>query len=140
MNQEVCKKWVNAMRHGNYRQGWGALKQENDDGFCYCPLGVLCDIAEQDRVVRSSPWIDATWQYHSLGSPVTDTGFLPAVVQEWADLSTSSPMLEHNGKLHRITSLNDNPDLSLDFQDFADMVEKAYAPCPDPDDGPAVNG
>lgn len=43
MNEELKRKWVNALFSGEYKQGRGALRGgENNDEFC-C-LGVLCDI------------------------------------------------------------------------------------------------
>ena len=41
MNPELKKKWLAALRSGDYTQDTGRLKKDN--GFC-C-LGVLCDIS-----------------------------------------------------------------------------------------------
>jgi hypothetical protein len=40
--ENIKKRWVEALRSGNYKQTTGALRK--DDGFC-C-LGVLCDIVD----------------------------------------------------------------------------------------------
>lgn len=42
MNPELKKKWVDALRSGEYKQGKGILNGER--GFC-C-LGVLCEVME----------------------------------------------------------------------------------------------
>ncbi len=42
MNKELAKKWVAALRSGEYKQGTGCLK--NLDGT-YCCLGVLAEVA-----------------------------------------------------------------------------------------------
>lgn len=44
MDQAIKKKWVKALRSGEYRQGSGVLK----DGRKFCCLGVLCDIQGAD--------------------------------------------------------------------------------------------
>ena len=40
MNQKIKKKWVDALRSGNYLQGMGWLAYEGQ----YSCLGVLCDV------------------------------------------------------------------------------------------------
>ncbi len=41
MNKAAKKRWVEALRSGEYKQGFDAMLA--DDGT-FCPLGVLCDI------------------------------------------------------------------------------------------------
>ncbi len=59
MNKAAKKRWVEALLSGEYKQGYGALLQ--DDG-AFCPLGVLCDI-EIDGDWEELPSIPrcATW-------------------------------------------------------------------------------
>lgn len=41
------KKWVKALRSGNYKQGSHTLKERHSDGVIkYCCLGVACEVAE----------------------------------------------------------------------------------------------
>ena len=44
---EFKKKWVAALRSGEYKQGMGLLKGEDWNGgpFSYCCLGVACEVA-----------------------------------------------------------------------------------------------
>lgn len=44
MNREVKKKWVEALRSGHYHQGREHLRQNYDDDYEYCCLGVLCEV------------------------------------------------------------------------------------------------
>jgi len=46
MNQEIKKKWVAALRSGDYTQGDGALCRLTPDGAKYCCLGVLVEEVE----------------------------------------------------------------------------------------------
>lgn len=42
MNQEYKLRWIYALRSGNYKQGFGALVEEQEgDSVGYCCLGVL---------------------------------------------------------------------------------------------------
>lgn len=41
MDKKIARKWTEALRSGEYRQGKGTLKTKNGR---YCCLGVLCDI------------------------------------------------------------------------------------------------
>lgn len=53
MNKALKRRWVKALRSGDYPQTQGALK--TDAGFC-C-LGVLCEL--QHSVASSWAWADA---------------------------------------------------------------------------------
>lgn len=44
MKKSVADKWINALRSGEYRQGFGLLHNTNNN--TYCCLGVLCAIGE----------------------------------------------------------------------------------------------
>lgn len=41
---EVFDLWLNALRSGQYQQGFGRLKEGNN----FCCLGVVCDLAAKD--------------------------------------------------------------------------------------------
>lgn len=45
MNKTIKKKWVKALRSGNYKQGKERLRTTKTDGSSYyCCLGVLADV------------------------------------------------------------------------------------------------
>lgn len=46
MKKEIADKWVEALRSGEYNQGRGYLRVENE----YCCLGVLCEILDVPKV------------------------------------------------------------------------------------------
>ena len=46
MDPELKAKWLKALRSGRYKQGRGALRDENN---CYCCLGVLGDIFDPSK-------------------------------------------------------------------------------------------
>lgn len=53
MNEDIIKKWVAALRSGEYRQAVGKLVRGNRHGRNYCCLGVLEQILLQDGVIKS---------------------------------------------------------------------------------------
>lgn len=50
MDAQLKKKWIEALRSGEYQQGVGALQRENS----FCCLGVLCDISHAGKWERLS--------------------------------------------------------------------------------------
>jgi hypothetical protein len=95
------KKWIKALRSGNYKQTRGTLK--NDEGFC-C-LGVLCDIHPK-----------VTWGERDAANfefEVSESE-LPREFR----LHLGIPKNKHNRLMH----LNDG--LRQDFSEIADWIEK----------------
>lgn len=45
MNSGLKAKWIEALRSGEYKQGYGALRDDDDT---FCCLGVLCDVIDPD--------------------------------------------------------------------------------------------
>ena len=115
MNIEVKKKWVAALRSGDYKQGQGHLK--GGDGFC-C-LGVLCDLHSKE--VDHYGWQE---QQGGVYSYQGRTGTITNEVSGWADLPVS------NDTCGILVSMNDGGgDYALDGKDFnyiADYIEKNY--------------
>jgi hypothetical protein len=44
VNKDTVDRWIEALESGEYQQGYGALRQDNNEGDTYCCLGVLCDV------------------------------------------------------------------------------------------------
>jgi hypothetical protein len=115
--RELIQEWVRRLRSGDYRQGGGALHNAEDDTFC-C-LGVLCEIAVEEKVIPP-PTLDRD-RYVYAGSP----SILPTEVSEWFyDLTWIR--VGSIGKLDRgeyLTVLNDNKE---SFKSIAHVVEEQY--------------
>ena len=78
-----AKKWVKALRSGDYKQGHGRLR--TDDTFC-C-LGVACDLYAQEH--PEAKWTfnyEVDW-FYPLGYSDQGGSFLdlPKKVQEWVN-------------------------------------------------------
>lgn len=116
MNKNA-KKWVRALRSGQYEQGEGTLcregtEEENFDRFC-C-LGVACDLYQREKgdlYIKNGYYKLKTLSYN-------DTiDFLPMVVQEWLELKTN----EGN---YRGTDLSIQNDKGKTFDQIANVIEK----------------
>ena len=107
---ENRKKWLDALRSGEYRQGTTRLKTKYTDQFC-C-LGVLCDlyIKENEQNIR---WEDD----HILvdGEDYTYTCYPPLVVEEWVGL-----------KGYLGNSVANKNDGGMSFEEIAKVLEESW--------------
>ena len=116
MNEEIKKKWVGALRSGEYKQGRSILYNREDNTFC-C-LGVLCDLAVKEGIVTTivgttEDIVDCTF----FGMEKAYE-YLPEEVMEWANLSDNAPFVG----IYTLTELND--DFKMSFENIADRIEK----------------
>lgn len=132
MNAEIKRKWVAALRSGEYRQAKDYLARTNDDGQVvgYCCLGVLCEIAVQEEAIAPPSPINYEGSLWYDGDDVV----LPESVAAWAGLDSEDPAVprpegarEHPSFLSRgedkttLASLNDG---GFTFAQIADLIEE----------------
>jgi len=106
-----CKKWLEALRSGEYEQGYdGYLEYEGK----YCCLGVGCmALGVKASVKQASPGVFVTGfgvEEDYLSAP---TEFMDAV-----GLATPSGEYKDEGML-----TSDNDDYNLSFSEIADIIE-----------------
>lgn len=112
MNQEIKKKWVDALRSGEYKQGTEHLKKDG----CFCCLGVLMDIYKKEN---GEEWTGEEQKFD---------GILSTEIVEWSEVESSDPKLFYSekilplGRKREITHLNDSKKLS--FEQLADLIEQ----------------
>lgn len=126
LNPYVKRVWVNALRSGEYEQGYGQLCDEEGK---FCVLGVLCDIHSR---LNSKPWVlgtHPTFHFHSfhyLGNSCT----APVEVERWAFKGKSCSFAKiglkprhafNQGAGFTLDRLNDCRIYS--FCDLADLIE-----------------
>ena len=144
MNREVMKKWVAALRSGEYMQANGELRVANEDGsHSYCCLGVLCELHRKEHNADGS---DYHYQWESLpsrlsgshkhvGAYANHTDNLPHSVRQWAGLRQDDPTIyvadedadndeSASAGEHDITYLND--DRRWPFTQLADIIEDQW--------------
>jgi len=143
-NKEAVKKWVEALRSGNYKQGKGALRvtqgrelSPSEDRFC-C-LGVACDLAEREGVMLDVNFTTRGDQYEHDG--VWDVSYdgdhleLPEAVQDWLGIHESNPLvarlsIERYGLLDdayrfKLDDYN-NPDLNRTLAEINDGIDNSF--------------
>lgn len=126
MDSDIKRRWVEALRSGDYQQTTGVLKDE----YGYCCLGVLCELARQDGVVD----LFDGYIYGDAERQIFDSSTLPQPVLEWADLPLGDPEVYvgverdfnltssmPNAKVY-LTNLNDV--WGQDFGQIATVIEE----------------
>jgi hypothetical protein len=78
MNKRIKKLWIKALRSGKYRQGYRQLKRGRGNDAAFCCLGVLCEVAKQEGVIKAYRPTD---------------GFPSNKVLAWANLKDMNPKL-----------------------------------------------
>jgi len=114
MNKEIAKKWVEALRSGNYKQGHCQLRSTDNK---YCCLGVLCDLYTQ---ATGAQWIRkdrAEYQIHF------DSKILSPSVREWSGMQSTTGRYENLDTCDK-TDLTVDNDYGKTFQEIADIIEK----------------
>ena len=108
MNADIKRRWVEALRSEQYRQGSGYLKM----GDAYCCLGVLCELHRQD-------FPDKEWQRKNenssrFGYILRDAvNYPPEEVSNWVGLDPSVYDL-----------LADANDSGADFPTIASLINE----------------
>lgn len=130
-NKENIRKWVTALRSGEYEQGREALR--NGDKFC-C-LGVACDVALEDGLALRHGEDDAAGHLYD-----DNPSFLPSAVMDWLGLDpdstgTAAHAYDNNIVLaetplgfgvRRVFATEANDELEWDFNQIADAIETRY--------------
>lgn len=107
MDRETKTKWIEALRSGDYRQGEGHLKFNDEVYPSYCCLGVLCDVLDP-----------AGWEYR----PGFD-GFTHTFGAKRGDLVGGYVSTRLLSKKTQDTLINFNDSEERDFNFIADYIE-----------------
>ena len=115
-----AKKWVEALRSGNYSQDIGKLHTKKG----MCCLGVACDIYEKE-VGGLEPYIDDGSNYYYYAD---NEEFLPDIVREWLGLDNgkggwSTQFNSDNDAISEYKSLVDANDCEVSFNVIAEIIE-----------------
>lgn len=109
-----AKKWVEALRSGEYKQGKNYLSSDN----YFCCLGVACDLYQKSvgdlRIERGGS-----------GGSISYNGrnrLLPADVQTWLNLADDNGSYA-NPSGFVAGSLTERNDVGYDFDKIADIIE-----------------
>jgi hypothetical protein len=110
---ELRKKWVSALRSGEYRQGRGALVDDLDGPLSHCCLGVACDVMGIPLVRQAGGCL----QYVDPDDGIGEWGWLTPSVMRRLGLRTSLGGISGDRTLAK---LNDE---GKSFSEIADIIE-----------------
>ena len=114
--QEVRKKWVEALRSGEYKQGRGALNKDNK----FCCLGVLCDLAVKEGVIPP-PTKGTISPYYLYGTGDHKvSGVLPQEVMDWVGARSGAGEF-WEPRYRTLAGINDSDDST--FEEIASIIE-----------------
>lgn len=122
MLTENQKKWVAALRSGEYKQGVGSLKSEG----CHCCLGVVCEVYEKetgDNLPKNSEgeYMIETDLCQELAYSLGCSLELERV-QSWLGLKTSCGFIAETRE--SLVSLNDQEGKT--FDQIANFIENRH--------------
>lgn len=109
LNKKLLKKWIKALRSGDYEQGEGSLC--SDDGRRFCCLGVLADIQGFEWEVASDGLIPVYKNNRKMARSSSD--YLPEKIAEGLD----GPLQEE------LIGMNDG---CASFNQIANFIEDRY--------------
>lgn len=104
MKASIKKKWLKALRSGDYKQGTGQLRDSTD---CFCCLGVLCD-------VQGRRW----WKQKGTGEWTIGSGDQ----QDWLGPNNEKLTRDIGGHKHRVELIRMN-DCGKSFEQIAQYIE-----------------
>jgi len=118
MKADIAKKWVAALRSGEYEQGIEALCQEGK----FCCLGVLCELASNEGVV-SRTVINGDDAVYGID---LQRDYLPHEVQKWSGVRCSSGEYTAlvDGSRYEKSLVGHNDVDNLSFDEIADIIEE----------------
>lgn len=134
-NRENIRKWVAALRSGDFAQTRGALHRAENHASGepggYCCLGVACEVSGLGSfsVRDGAPTGDGlefvVEGVDYSGPHYPKTGVLPLEVMDWLGVDHDNPVLDAGEKgRHQAASLNDFDRLS--FEQIADAIERTF--------------
>lgn len=114
MNKTIKRRWVKALRSGEYKQGYGTLCQTVDGVDEFCVMGVFID----STVIGD--WEVSSWQYYLPDGKFrtfwTFEGFRTIIADDFLQKAGISTHLADN-----LTLMNDG---RYTFDQLADWIEE----------------
>jgi hypothetical protein len=120
-NKQNIQKWVDALRSGDYKQGTGRLKSENNT---YCCLGVACEISELGKWENEDGIGNIDFPLYLTDNDKPAECYLPAPVRDWLGLDSADPTVNFNEEQEPLTELNDSHEIT--FEGIARDIERTY--------------
>ena len=110
MNPQIKSLWVAALRSGEYVQGIGQLRTDDNK---FCCFGVLCNLHAQAHPKIASTQSDQKYYMGNEAMPVFD-------VKKWAGLPVTHERVRINERYFTLSIHNDK---GATFLQIADAIE-----------------
>lgn len=125
MRADIKRRWVDALRSGEYKQGKYRLAQSNgDDKVGYCCLGVLCDLVKNEVGMDWFEDLDSDDNvYVMFGRDLMkgDSTYPPGEVFSFVGEDVSNVFAFGDDIVFHLSTLNDN--WKLTFDQIADIID-----------------
>ena len=115
--REFKEAWIKALKSGNYTQGAGALRRENEqliDKPEYCCLGVACSVAGVPEEYISGEWIETDYSFE-----MDQYSEVPEVIHGGSDDNELVSVLSTMNDTHTA----DTSEHKFSFEDIADWID-----------------
>ena len=122
MNKKIKARWIRALRSGKYVQGKSSLHRIGNTSR-FCCLGVLCEIAVKDGIVKFDDDYDDDYKdmYRYYGTGIDrDSTLLPNKVMKWAGLKSNNGVFGDDAN----DTLSNENDRGASFSDIANLIQK----------------
>ncbi len=114
MKKAIKKRWIKALRSGEFSQTTGELKSRSGG---YCCLGVLCELHRRSKAGQGNQWEGKLFDFY-----LDESAVLSREVMQWAGLEDDDPRLGR----YTATAHNDGCDgaKAKSFKQIANLIEK----------------
>lgn len=123
MEQEIKKRWVEALVSRKFKKGEGCLY--NSDTGAHCALGVLCELAVEDGITKRRDSRHGGPSFYGKDGEGCDS-ILPREVVEWAGLESPSPIVSFRDSVWDETTfftVSELNDMGASYEYIADKIE-----------------
>lgn len=129
VNKERVQLLVDALRSGEFKQGYGSLREIDGADDRYCCLGVACLVAQRNGLDVEERHKGNDGYYFGTAYEFDNGGdedlTLPCSVRKWYGFGISNPaLLTSSDEFESATMVND--DLQFDFNQIADAFERTF--------------
>lgn len=122
-NEENIRKWVDALRSDEFKQGKGALRIREDGEFFHCCLGVACELYRRENPEAAGDW-KQTGEYSTTYKILDADACLPEAVQEWLGVDHRNPEVRYGDDDFPLAVVNDT--MRADFERIGTLIEGTY--------------
>jgi len=120
--QELNRKWLAALRSGEFEQAHGALRKVSDGGESgYCCLGVAEEVARGKEAWSPSRYGGDAWGIHLSDDRFEVSGLTPETQGKLCLVDADGSYTDSAGQADSLVRANDHH--MLNFEEIAEIIE-----------------